>query len=41
MRCYGDKKKSFTDKVPSGMLPVVRLRGAIPLTLVRPVRARF
>ena len=29
MRCYGDKKKSFTAKVPSGMLPVVEIDGVI------------
>lgn len=29
MRCYGDKKKSFTDKVPSGMLPVVEIDGVL------------
>lgn len=29
MRCYGDKKKSFTDKVPSGMLPVVEIDGVV------------
>jgi hypothetical protein len=26
---YGDKKKSFTDRVPSGMLPVVEIDGVI------------
>ncbi len=25
MRCYGDKKASFTAKVPSGMLPVLEI----------------
>ena len=29
MRCYGDKKRSFTDKVPSGMLPVVEIDGVV------------
>ena len=29
MRCYGDKKKSFTDVVPSGMLPVVEIDGVL------------
>ena len=29
MRCYGDKKPSFTAKVPSGMLPVMEIDGAM------------
>lgn len=29
MRCYGDKKRSFTAKVPSGMLPVMEIDGRL------------
>ena len=29
MRCYGDKPKSFTDKVPGGMLPVAEIDGRL------------
>ena len=29
MRCYGDKKPSFTAKVPSGMLPVMEIDGVL------------
>ena len=29
MRCYGDKPRGFLAKVPSGMLPVVELDGAV------------
>ena len=29
MRCYGPKPKSFTDKVPSGALPVIELDGQV------------
>lgn len=29
MRCYGDKKPSFTAKVPSGMLPVMEIDGRL------------
>lgn len=29
MRCYGDKKASFTAKVPSGMLPVLEIDGKL------------
>ena len=34
MRCYGDKKSSFTAKVPSGMLPVLEIDGKL-MTEVR------
>ena len=29
MRCYGEKKASFTAKVPSGMLPVLEIDGKL------------
>ena len=29
MRCYGEKKASFTAKVPSGMLPVLEIDGKV------------
>ena len=29
MRCYGDKKRSFTAKMPSGMLPVMEIDGRL------------
>ena len=29
MRCYGDKKRSFTAKVPSGMLPAMEIDGRL------------
>ena len=34
MRCYGEKKASFTAKVPSGMLPVLEIDGKL-MTEVR------
>ena len=40
MRCYRDKKRSFTAKVPSGMLPVMEIDGRLVTESANRRRAR-